>query len=416
MISYYLKLIGQFYQDMRHQKLRTFLTVFGITWGTIAVVLLLAFGVGLEAYSMRAMHGMGTNIVIFGGQRTSLSHMGMNKGRQISLREPDISLLRNNVPQIEMISPENNRWGNRIVHGREARSVNLSGVYPDFGRLRNMIPEPGGRFINQPDIDSRRRVVFLGNELRNKLFGTGSNPVGRTVLINKSPFTVVGVLQHKIQNNSYGGRDSEMAYIPFSTYSSMYGDRPLNRIICRAADATDTEEMIEAIRSTLGRRHRFDPEDKEALWLWDTAEGEKFVKYFFLGFRIFLGGGGFLTLLVGGIGVANIMYIVVRERRREIGVKMALGCRPRLIMMQFMIETFMIVGMGGALGFATSWSVVRLFQTPMLTGTAKYIGVPTINPLVAAVTISVIGLIGVAAGMAPARRAANMDPVRALEF
>ena len=416
MISYYLRLLGQFYQDMRHQKLRTFLTVFGITWGTIAVILLLAFGVGIEAYSMRAMHGMGTNIVITGGRTTSKSFKGMNKGRNIPIRPEDAHYLLQNIPQMEAISPESERWGVRANYGRQARQIHVRAVYPAYGDLRNVFSEMGGRFLNQPDYDTKRRVIFLGNELRDQLFGEGSNPVGKVVMLNGSPFTVVGVMKKKIQNNMYSGPDSESGFIPYSTYAAMYDADQCDELLFRAKNPALTEHVIDEVYRLMARKYSFDPTDREALWVWNTAEGDKFTYYFFLGFKIFLGAGGFLTLLVGGIGVANIMYIVVRERRREIGVKMALGASPKMILMQFMVETFMIVGLGGALGFGFSWGVVRLFTTPLLEFTARYIGVPTINPLVAAVTITVIGLIGFAAGFAPARRAARMNPVQALEF
>ncbi len=416
MFSYYLRLIGQFYQDMRHQKLRTFLTVFGITWGTIAVILLLAFGVGIEAYSNRAMHGLGTNIVIAGGSATTKSYKGLNKGRNISIRPEDAQYLLQNIPQMEAISPEAERWGVRASYGREARQIHVRAVNPEYGDLRNVFPEAGGRFINKLDYDFRRRVIFLGDELRDQLFGAGSNPVGKTVMLNGSPFTVIGVMKHKIQNNMYSGPDADSGFIPYSTYAAMYDARQCDNLLFRAKNPAWTDHMIDEVYRLMARKYSFDPTDRHAIWVWNTAEGDKFTYYFFLGFKIFLGAGGFLTLLVGGIGVANIMYIVVRERRREIGVKMALGASPRMILMQFMVETFLIVGLGGAMGFGFSWGVVRLFTTPVLAFTNKYIGIPTIDPVVAAITITVIGLIGFAAGFAPARRAARMNPVQALEF
>ena len=139
------------------------------------------------------------------------------------------------------------------------------------------------------------------------------------------------------------------------------------------------------------------------------------MKYFFLAFNSFLGVAGFFTLLVGGIGVANIMYVVVRERRREVGIKMALGARPGTILLQFMVETFMIISLGGLAGFAVSTSIVQVFQLPALESVTRYIGTPTISPLVALGTIAVLGAVSFAAGYAPARRAARLDPVKALE-
>ncbi|HLA39754.1 MAG TPA: FtsX-like permease family protein, partial [Candidatus Glassbacteria bacterium] len=222
----------------------------------------------------------------------------------------------------------------------------------------------------------------------------------------------------KIQNSSYMGRDRDNAFVPYSTYTNTFSSRrQVNRFICRAKRPIDTPEMTKEIYRVLGRKYKFDPTDKDALWMWDTTEAERFIFYFCLGFQIFLGLGGVMTLLVGGIGVANIMYIVVRERRREIGIKSALGATPATIQMQFMIETFFIVAIGGLTGFAISYGVVSVFQSPLIAGKiAEYVGVPEINPLVAGLAITVLGLIGLAAGWSPARRAANTDPVQALEF
>ena len=415
MWSYYLKLVGQFWQDMRRQKLRTFLTVFGITWGTVAVVLLLSFGVGLQRHSMKMFHGMGANILIFGGNRTSLAYRGLGTGRWIGLREEDAALLRDRIPWMEFISPDNNKYV-RLAYKRETRMVSVAGVYPGYEELRSLIPAAGGRFINGMDQELKRRVVFIGNATRDRLFGKGSEAVGKILTINGSPFTVIGVMVEKVQTSSYMSRDEDAAFIPFATYKEMFGGEHIQRLICRATDPLWAPAMKKEIYRVLGSRHKFDPEDKEALWMWDTSEGERFMSLFFLGFQAFLGLGGAFTLLVGGIGVANIMYVVVRERRKELGIKAALGATPRTILMQFLIETFLIVATGGLTGFAISYGVVALFNSPLLAKAQQYIGSPVINPLVAFCAIGVLGLGGFAAGWAPARRAANMDPVQALEF
>ena len=233
MISYYLRLLGQFYQDMRHQKLRTFLTVFGITWGTIAVILLLAFGVGIEAYSMRAMHGMGTNIVITGGRTTTKSFKGMNKGRNIAIRPEDAHYLLRAYRRWRRSarSPNDGVCGPTMA-ARPDRFT--AGGLPGVRRPAQLFLGDGGRFINQPDYDTKRRVIFLGNELRDQLFGEGSNPVGKVVMLNGLPFTVVGVMKKKIQNNMYSGPDSESGFIPFSTYATMYDADQCDELLFRA--------------------------------------------------------------------------------------------------------------------------------------------------------------------------------------
>lgn len=415
MFAYYFKLIGQFFQDMRRQKLRTCLTILGIMWGTVAVVLLLSFGKGLQAFSEKQMHGLGRNIVMFGGRTTTKAYRGLGKGRWIGLREEDAYLLKQRIPAMKFISPENNRQL-KINYKRETLLVNCSGAYPQYGEVRNLFPEPGGRYINRLDMQNRRRTVFIGNKLRDNLFGEGSDVVGKVVNLNGIPFTVVGLMKEKIQGNRYMEADAESAFIAYSTFRETFGARYVSRFVCRAVDPLQTERMIGEIYQVLGAKYKFDPTDKRALWMSDTTEGAQFTKYFFLGFQVFLLIGGTLTLLVGGIGVANIMYVVVRERRRELGIKAALGATPGIILMQFLLETFLIVMTGGVLGFAFSYGVIRIFQSPMLEQATQYIGKPVLEPLVALSAVALLGLVGFAAGWSPARRAANMDPVQALEF
>ena len=415
MIFYYIKLIGQFFQDMKRQKLRTCLTILGIMWGTVAVVLLLSFGIGLQQFSEKQIFGMGRNIVMFGGRTTTKAYRGLGKGRWIGLREEDAHLLQERIPEMRFISPEVNR-SLKVTYKRQTRLVNCSGAYSEYGRVRNMFPEPGGRYINQLDLENRRRTVFIGNNIRDSLFGQGSDVVGKVVTLNGIPFTVVGVMKEKIQGNRYMAEDAETAFIAYSTFRESFGARWVARFVCQAVDPVHTERMIHEIYQVLGAKYKFDPTDKRALWMWDTTEGDQFTRYFFLGFQIFLLIGGALTLLVGGIGVANIMYVVVRERRRELGIKAALGATPGTILMQFLLETFLIMLVGGILGFAFSYGVIRLFQSPMLEQATKYIGKPVFDPVVAVSAVALLGLVGFAAGWSPARRAANMDPVQALEF
>ena len=196
----------------------------------------------------------------------------------------------------------------------------------------------------------------------------------------------------------------------------IFGLEHVNRVIFRAEDELDTPVIKEKIRTLLGRTLGFDPEDNDAVWMWDTSEGLQFIHYFFLGFEAFLFVGGLLTLVVGGIGVANIMYVTVRERRREIGVKSALGATPSLILGQFMLEAFIIMFIGGSIGVAGAWLVVSVFSSPATAGMQKFLGTPEINLTISLITVSILAVIGFAAGWSPAKRASDMDPVQALEF
>jgi putative ABC transport system permease protein len=163
----------------------------------------------------------------------------------------------------------------------------------------------------------------------------------------------------------------------------------------------------------LGRRLKFDPDDKEAISMWDTTEGEKFLAVFFTTFRVFLGVIGSFTLIVGGIGVSNIMYVVIEERTREIGIKLAVGATPRYVQSQFLLETLTLTAVGGLLGFLVTLGILAVF--PLL-GVEEYVGTPQASPVVILVTALLLGAIGIAAGFFPARRAALLDPVVALKL
>ncbi|MFQ6003788.1 MAG: ABC transporter permease, partial [Candidatus Zixiibacteriota bacterium] len=312
----------QFLRDMRSQKLRTFLTVFGIIWGTASVVLLLAFGKGLHAQNQKSMHGLGERIVIMWGGRTSKPYMGFGKARRIGLREEDATLLKREIKGLGGISPEYSKWTTTMRYKKNTVTQNMVGIYPIFGDLRNIYPELGGRFINHIDLKEKKRVVFIGNKLKEDLFGK-DEAVGKYIFIDNVPFLVVGVMKKKSQDSSYSGRDENKAFIPAATFAAMYGYKYVNDIIFKPKDAREGEFVKKQVYRVLGKKYKFDPEDKEALSMWDTSEMEKFLTYFFLAFRAFLAIIGTFTLIVGGIGVSNIMNVVVEERTREIGIKMS---------------------------------------------------------------------------------------------
>jgi putative ABC transport system permease protein len=408
-------MVFQFIEDMRKQKLRCFLTMSGITWGTISVILLLSFGESFRLASLKNMTGMGNNIVILGGGRTTLPYAGIPPGRFIHLREETTAVLKKYIPKIGYISPEIENSITLSV-GRERQNNQCIGVYPEYGTMRNLPPQKGGRFIDRLDMENRRRVIFIGSEVSDKFFGKGTNPVGRIITLNGLPFTVIGVMENKVQNSSYMTQDKNIGFIPYSTCRDVFGATHVNRIIFRARNDMDTPEIKESIYAVLGKTLCFAREDKNALWMWDTSEMTRFIQYFFMGFETFLLLGGLLTLIVGGIGVANIMYVSIRERRREIGIKSALGATPRLILFQFMLESFIIMLLGGSLGVLGAWLVVALFNSPALGSIQIVLGKPEINMTIAAITATILALIGFAAGWSPAKSAANMDPVRALEF
>jgi putative ABC transport system permease protein len=402
----------QFLRDMKSQKLRTFLTIFGIIWGTASVVLLLAFGRGLHAQNQESMHGLGEGIVILWGGKTSKPYMGFGRGRWIQLREEDAALLRREIREMGGISPEYSKWNTTMRRKKNTVTQNMIGIYPIFGELRNIYAEMGGRFINPVDLEHQKRVVFIGNELKEDLFGA-DEAIGKYIFIDNVPFLVVGVMKKKPQDSSYSGRDENKAFIPATTFAAMYGYKYVDDIIFKPKDPRQVESVKEEVYKVLGKKNKFDPEDKEALAMWDTSEMEKFLTYFFLAFRAFLAIIGTFTLIVGGIGVSNIMNVVVEERTKEIGIKMSLGAKKRHILSQFVFETLMITFVGGIVGFMFAFMVVKVFPYFKL---EEYMGTPEISFSAGLIAVGVLGLVGFISGFFPAKRAANLNPVQALKL
>ncbi|HEY8131812.1 MAG TPA: ABC transporter permease [Thermoanaerobaculia bacterium] len=401
----------QLIRDVQSEKLRTFLTVFGIVWGTVAISLMLAFGTGLHKNLIKATAGLGDRIVIAWPGLTSIPYEGLGKGRRIRITDDDLSAVRGNIAGLKAISAEYST-NMRVQYGTKTMSVDTSGVATEFGDMRNLIPQMGGRFIDAIDFADQRRVVFLGDKLATDIFG-GTPAVGKIMLVNQSPFLVIGVLQKKDQDSSYSGRDADKMFIPSTTFRALTGTKYVNNFVFQAASASDTKELIMRLSAAMGKRIRFDAKDKEALSMWDTTEQFQFFDIFMLAFNSFLGIVGVLTLIVGGIGVSNIMNVVVEERTREIGIKMALGAKQRWILNQFLMETMLVTFIGGAIGFAISLVVCAVF--PKL-GFTEYVGDPVVSPMVTLLTALALGIVGLVAGYFPAREAAQLDPVVAMKL
>lgn len=412
---YILSLFREFLRDMRAQKKRTALTIFGIIWGTAAVVTLMAVGVSTKRQNITNFRGLGDGIILVFGGTTTKPYEGFGVDRRIRLQKSDVELLEREIPEIAMISEEYQRWDAFLRNGKQVRSPLVTGTPVVYGDMRNIIPRVGGRYFNDEDIEMRRRVIFLGDELNEYLFAQEES-VGKTLLLNGIPFTVIGVLEEKVQNSSYGTRDKDRAFIPVTTFEAMFGHRYLNNIIVTPrSDIKNTRFVVDRIFQVLGKKYIFDPTDEDALMVWDTAEFFSEFMLFFDAFNIFLVMMGAMTLCVGGLGVSNIMYVVVRERTREIGIKRAVGANRRVIIAQFFAETFFITFIGAAVGFLIAYGITKVGA--MIPQEAKEaLGIPVIDPLVALVSIAIIALIAFLAGFFPARKASRLDPIECLRY
>ena len=411
-------LLQDFLGDLKTQRTRAFLTFFAVTWGTLAVVLLLAFGEGLKRTVRDGLLGAGERMFMVYGGETSKAFAGLGQGRRIRLVEEDLDLLRNAIPDVDRGSVSYGRWGTSFQMGKTRTNAFLEGVGPEHETIRHMDPAPGGRFINPADVERRRRVLFLGNELAERIFGRGGDPTGKSVVVDGLPFTVVGVLKKKFQDSSNNGPDADRGVIPYSTFRTIYGNRFVSHLIVQPRDASRGPIVKAELYRVLGRKYSFDPTDQRALGMWDFIEDEKETTAVGLGIQIFMGLVGAFTLLIAGVGVANIMYVVVKERTQEIGIKRALGARRRHIMAQFLFEAMAIALSGGLVGLVVAALIVFGVDAIPTEGNEamQYILNPRLSWPIALICVGILIGVGLLAGILPARRAAAVDPVESLRY
>ena len=411
----FLELLKDFFQDLKVQRTRAILTIVAITWGTIAVVLLLSFGEGLGHQMTNGLMNAGNQIMILYGGETGMQFEGMPKGRKIRMVEEDAEMLRKAIPMIAMISPQ---YMNNVTltYGKKSTTTTCEGVNPAFEEMRRMYPSAGGRFLNDVDVAQQRRVLLLGAKIAKDIFGD-QDPIGKQILVDGLPFVLVGIIQDKIQTSMSNGPDSYRAIIPYSTFRTTYGPERVGSIVVRPADPAQQEEIKKEIFRVLARKYHFDPKDERTLFIWDFIENLKINQKINIGVSIFLGSVGLLTLLIAGVGVANVMYVVVKERTHEIGIKMAVGARRSYILSQFIFEALLIALIGGAIGLFFSWAVVFVFKfLPSDDGPMQFLGKPILSPATMLMTSGILTLIGLLAGFFPARKAASVDPVESLRY
>jgi len=410
-----LILLREFIQDIKTQKTRAFLTTVAISWGILAVTLLMAFGEGLAFQMREGLLNAGDRIIrVYGGQTTK-KWEGLPVGRRILLREEDCAVIEKNIPQVYVAAPGLGRRA-RLKVGDKIQSTYMEGVFPEFEYLRRTFHGTGGRFLNEKDLAERKRVVFLGSVIATSLFGN-PDPIGEIVKIDGIPFKVVGTMPKKLQTSMNNGPDDRRAIIPFTTFQSIYGDKYLDEMIVKPARFEDGMYVEKEIRRVLGKKYKFDPDDERAVPMWNFIENEQEGAKVFKGINIFLAVIGSMSLIIAGVGVANIMYVVAKERTREIGIKRAVGAKRRHIIFQFIFESLVIAFLGGAIGLLISASIIKLmWMMPIGEGAMEFLGRPILSTSVLVVSIVLLSLIGLLAGLFPARKAASIEPVDALRY
>ena len=406
-----------FLSASRVQKKRAILTVASIAWGSLALLLLLAFGEGLKLSISTATHGMGSDLAILWPGTTSIIWQGLPAGRPIQPRIEDIDLLRKRVPNLEEVSGEIHQFGMAVNRGDLTLNAQVKGVTWGYGEIRNHIPMAGGRFLNPLDEQLRRRVAFLGNDIAKKLFAD-QDPVGQEFFLDKVPYTVIGVMKPKVTMGNYNGMDKDQITIPLTTWKAQFGQDKLGDLVIKPKNPEQMGYVLQAVHNVLGAKYGYNPEDKRAFNTWNTVETFKVTRNMLIGVQIFLGVIGALTLIIGGVGVANIMYAVVKERTKEIGIKMALGARRSWITGPIVLEGLLYTLLGGAAGVLMAVTVIFILDRIPTGGNQALalLGKPTLSLAIGFESAAVLGLIGITAGYFPARRAASINPAETLHY
>lgn len=406
-----------FSSSSRLQRKRAYLTIAAIAWGTVAILLLLAFGEGLKRQLDKNRRSTAENFAVMWPSETTKAWRGLPPGRPIRPRIDDLDFIRSRMPELKAVIGEVVSWRTAITYGRKTVNGRVIGTNFVYGDARKHYPVAGGRWLSPEDEINRRRVIFLGDGMARDIFGQ-EPPVGKTILVNNAPYTVIGVMQHKTQMGVYGGPDETHACIPISTFRAQFGRDKLNTLDIETYTGDEMKGELRKLNEVLGPKFGYDPTDDRALQTWDMVKSGKVTTNITLGIQIFLGIVGALTLLIGGVGVANIMYAVVKERTREIGVKMALGAKSRWIIVPFVLEGLLYTFTGGALGIIIATLLVALTTFIPIEGNKvmSFLGRPTLSPQIGIATSMILGLIGLLAGYFPARRAASIDPAATLRY
>ena len=397
-------------------KLRSFLTMFGITWGIFSITLMVAATQGLRVGLKRNAESFGKDIMIFFPGRTSLQAGGMRAGRMVHWDEDDYLAVLDQVPACRYVLPET---GNQVpIHSRDnSGTLLVTASMPPFAEVRS-IGVGEGRFYNDDDIANVNRVAFLGSDAKKQLFGTRP-ALGETIWLADVPYTVIGVMRPKNQDSSYDGQDIRKVFVPFSAMVRDFPRKPpaephtIDRLLIIPKSLALHEDCQHEARSALGLLHHFDSKDKEAAQVWDTVKNAKANALIMDGMEYFMGAVGVVTLLLGGLGVTNVMLVAVRERTREIGVRKAMGATRRAIVSQFFVETLIIAFLSGGAGMAIAYGfcgLVDLLPMPQV-----FAG---LLPTWESGVLSFLLLAGVAvlSAVYPANRAAAVDPIEALRY
>ena len=405
-------------EALNANRFRTLMTAFGVFWGIMILVLLLALTNGLKNGVTSDFGNFATNSIFMWSQGTSMSYKGLPKGRRYNFKIEDVEILKEQVPALKYVSPRNQlggyRGANNVTRKEKTGAFSVSGDYPEFIYQQPMdITE--GRFISHSDINEKRKVAVIGVDVVKSLYDRGEEPLESYIKINGVNFMVIGVFK-KSNSNGDDEEDANTIFVPFSTFSQVfnYGDN-VSWMAITAEDQTSITSLKSEIFSIIKKQHTVHPDDTRAIGNFDLAEQfGKIMGLFgilsFVGYFV-----GTLVLLSGAIGISNIMLIVVKERTKEIGIRRALGASPYNIRTQILQESLMLTIVAGMAGIAFASGAIWLMNTLIDSmGPVENFANPSVDIGVIMIALFILVLFGVLAGLIPAIRATKMKPVDAL--
>jgi putative ABC transport system permease protein len=403
----------EIFETMKKNKLRTFLTGFSVAWGIFMLIILLGSGYGLENGVKKAFEGDAANTLWINPGQTTMAYKGMKTGRNIQFTNEDYDLLKQDIPNIDKISARLNVWqDNTISYKKEYGNYDIIACHPGYGYYETL-DIIQGRFINEDDISDFRKIVVIGIPVRDALFKNGEEPIGKFIQVSGVPFKVVGVFQ-----DAGGDRDMQRVYVPISTAQRVYnfGNRIFTiGIVTDDIGIDESNDMAENVRQTLAQKHKFNPEDQRAVFVWNNLQEYIKLMKLFASIRLFIWIIGIGTIIAGVVGVSNIMMIVVKERTQEIGIRKAMGATPWSIISLILMESVLITSFAGYIGLVMGVGLLELIQ-PVFENSDTFFKNPEVDITTALGATVVMIVSGMLAGFVPARKAAAIKPIEALRY